>query len=75
MEDHFSRLLGGGVPSGPSFQASKAFAGAKPGYVFKNGDKGTGYYLDNPSRHEQHLEPSSSDMSTRKRKLQPDIGN
>ena len=30
------------------FLASKKFAGAKPGFVFKKGQKGLGYYLDRP---------------------------
>ena len=29
------------------FYPSKTFTGAKPGYVFKRGDKGQGYYRDN----------------------------
>ena len=28
------------------FMASRAFQGAKPGFVFKTGAKGTGYYRD-----------------------------
>ena len=28
------------------FEASESFKGRKPGYVFKKGDKGLGYYLD-----------------------------
>ena len=28
------------------FEASDTFKGNKPGYVFKKGDKGLGYYLD-----------------------------
>ena len=28
------------------FIAAEEFAGAKPGYVFKSGDDGVGYYLD-----------------------------
>jgi len=29
------------------FIPSDTFRGAKEGYVFKNGDMGTGYYIDN----------------------------
>ena len=29
-----------------SFQGSETFTGRRPGYVFKKGDKGLGYYLD-----------------------------
>ena len=29
------------------FFPSKTFTGAKPGYVFKLGDQGQGYYIDN----------------------------
>ena len=29
-----------------SFQSAKTYAGSKPGYVFKTGAKGTGYYKD-----------------------------
>ena len=29
------------------FFPSKTFTGAKPGYVFKRGDLGQGYYIDN----------------------------
>ncbi len=30
----------------PTFEASTTFAGARPGYLFKNGPKGLGYYAD-----------------------------
>ena len=30
----------------PLFVPSASFAGAKPGYAFKSGDRGLGYYLD-----------------------------
>ena len=30
----------------PAFVKAKAFSGAKPGYVFKKGSKGLGYYLE-----------------------------
>mmetsp|Transcript_40427 Transcript_40427/g.89803 ORF Transcript_40427/g.89803 Transcript_40427/m.89803 type:complete len:155 (+) Transcript_40427:137-601(+) len=30
----------------PSFIASSSFSGALPGYVFKTGDQGLGYYVD-----------------------------
>ena len=32
------------------FIASDSFVGSKPGYIFQNGKKGTGYYLDNSSQ-------------------------
>lgn len=32
--------------SGPAFFPAPKFAGAKPGYVFKKGPRGLGYYLD-----------------------------
>ena len=32
--------------AGPAFVPSAQFAGRRDGYVFKNGDKGIGYYLD-----------------------------
>ena len=40
--------LGDPIPAtaGGLFIASSAFAGAKPGYVFKKDQDGTGYYLD-----------------------------
>jgi hypothetical protein len=33
-------------PSAPAFLPSPSFAGARPGYVFKAGHLGVGYYLD-----------------------------
>lgn len=33
----------------PSFAAASSFAGARPGAVFKMGDKGVGYYRDTPA--------------------------
>ena len=77
MEDHFSRLLGdaGGAAVGPAFLASKAFAGGKSGYVFKNGDRGIGYYLDDfNSMNAAAKAQCSTDPGPRKRKLEPDIG-
>ena len=32
----------------PDFAPSVEFAGKRPGYVFKRGDKGVGYYIDSP---------------------------
>jgi ATP-dependent RNA helicase DDX5/DBP2 len=32
----------------PEFVASKKFSGARPGYVFKKGGMGVGYYVDHP---------------------------
>lgn len=57
MEDHFERMLGlGGGPvsaldrkakaSAPAFMPSAAFTGRRPGYVFKRGAQGVGYYED-----------------------------
>jgi len=37
----------GGQDSGDDFSPSKTFTGRKPGFVFKLGDKGQGYYRDN----------------------------
>jgi U3 small nucleolar RNA-associated protein 14 len=34
------------APAAAAFISSKKFKGAKPGYVFKKGTKGVGYYLD-----------------------------
>lgn len=39
-----------------SFIPSKQFSGAKNGYIFQNGEKGTGYYLDN-SRTNKYIQP------------------
>ena len=36
------------APGAPAFIKAKAFAGAKPGYVFKEGPRGVGYYTDTP---------------------------
>ncbi|KAL4441441.1 hypothetical protein ABPG77_001945 [Micractinium sp. CCAP 211/92] len=36
----------GGAAPQPAFVRSKAFQGARPGYVFKKGPQGVGYYLD-----------------------------
>jgi len=33
---------------GTSFQPAETFQGAKPGWVFKKGDRGLGYYTDGP---------------------------
>ena len=32
------------------FQPAKRFSGAKPGFVFKKGARGLGYYLDRPPK-------------------------
>ncbi|EFJ40459.1 hypothetical protein VOLCADRAFT_119971, partial [Volvox carteri f. nagariensis] len=39
-------LQGLSAPSGKDFIAAARFSGAKPGYVFKSGEHGLGYYLD-----------------------------
>lgn len=36
------------APTQPAFVPSPAFAGARPGYLFKLGPQGLGYYLDTP---------------------------
>ena len=36
----------GSVTRGMEFVASSRFTGARQGYVFKNGNSGTGYYID-----------------------------
>ena len=36
----------GRPPARPAFMAADAFEGGKPGYVFKNGEDGLGYYRD-----------------------------
>lgn len=36
------------APTQPAFAPSPAFAGARPGYLFKLGSQGLGYYLDTP---------------------------
>lgn len=38
-----------GAAGAADFIASKKFAGAKPGYMFKKGERGVGYYLDTAS--------------------------
>ena len=40
---------GGGGGGGGDFTPSAAFAGARPGYVFKRGEQGVGYYRDGPA--------------------------
>ncbi|GLC46520.1 hypothetical protein PLESTM_001885000 [Pleodorina starrii] len=39
-------LQGLAAPSGKDFIAAARFSGAKPGYAFKTGEHGLGYYLD-----------------------------
>ncbi len=39
----------GGAAASGDFVPSSAFSGARPGYVFKRGDKGVGYYADGPA--------------------------
>ncbi len=54
MDDHFERMLeplggsGGGIrgAKAPAFQPSKAWAGPRPGFAFKRGPRGVGYYED-----------------------------
>jgi hypothetical protein len=50
MDSHFDEMLRGDGPSSAGrvseYIPSRHFAGARPGYVFKNGNKGVGYYLD-----------------------------
>ena len=50
MDEHFRRMLEPSPGDGDkrsAFIASRTFNGQKPGYVFTNGTKGVGYYLDN----------------------------
>ena len=45
-----SRAVGGKLVEGVGnleFKASARFAGARPGFVFKTGPRGLGYYADN----------------------------
>ena len=44
MECTFSALQADDVER--DFMSSRTFKGAKPGFVFKTGSKGTGYYRD-----------------------------
>ena len=44
-----AKYVGGGGPSSDpdvEFEAAEAFAGARPGFVFKAGPEGLGYYRD-----------------------------
>lgn len=76
MEDHFSRLLDAGGSASSSnatsfIESGGTFRGARPGYVFKNGDLGIGYYYDKVSAKGSigplHQEDTKED--SRKRKL------
>ena len=50
MDRHFDEMLRGDALSSAAraseFIPSRQFTGARSGYVFKNGAKGVGYYLD-----------------------------
>ena len=60
MDQHFSDMLA--TPSGDrgakrgfqgeAFISSKSFAGRREGYVFRNGSRGVGYYVDSISSKE-----------------------
>ena len=60
----------------PAFVKAKAFSGAKPGYAFKKGSKGVGYYLeagasDLPgSRPQSELLPGKSGVSKQQEQQQ-----
>jgi len=43
----------------PRFEAAATFAGARPGYVFKAGEQGVGYYADgpDPAAHDEAAPP------------------
>ena len=79
MEDHFNRLLDVGVvkhatsSKGPIFVSSSNFTGAKTGYVFKNGDRGIGYYLDAALTSKlEVLQEQDTKLDGKKRKLYDD---
>ena len=42
----FAGLFGGGKKEEKNFIAANKFSGSKPGYVFRKGEKGMGYYLN-----------------------------
>ena len=48
------------------FIRASAFAGAKKGYIFSNGDRGVGYYLDDDST--KKAKPSLTDKKSLKKK-------
>ena len=55
--------------SGLAFMPSKNFSGARPGYVFKKGALGLGYYRDHlpkATKSKPGLKPSGSAMTSRK---------
>lgn len=79
MEDHFNRLLDVGVvkhatsSKGPVFISNSNFTGAKAGYVFKNGDRGIGYYIDGVLTSQPGvLQEQDSKLDVKKRKLHDD---
>lgn len=45
------------TPAGPACPPSAQFGGARPGYVFKSGPSGLGYYLDRPDTNRLLGEP------------------
>lgn len=54
MDEHFERMLqplggaggAGGLGKAPAFQPAKGWQGPRPGFVFKRGARGVGYYED-----------------------------
>ncbi|GFR50058.1 hypothetical protein Agub_g12199, partial [Astrephomene gubernaculifera] len=53
-------LQGLSAPSGKDYIAAARFSGPKPGYVFKTGEHGLGYYLDPHQADSQHDGASGS---------------
>ena len=64
MDDHFKQILtntsGSGQSSQRSFIPAQSFGGAKYGYFFGLGDKGLGYYQEDPLNSKASLHDSVS---------------
>ena len=62
MDEHFRSVLSTGAGDIVRFISAQAFSGRKPGYFFKMGSKGLGYYYD-PQQKDAlfNQKPSTSD--------------
>lgn len=46
MDDHFTKMLSAPDTTSSNFKPASNFQGKRPGFVFKLGDLGLGYYYD-----------------------------
>lgn len=61
--------------SSPAFVASPTFAGPRPGYVFKTGDEGVGYYLEESSQQQQQKKRASQSSPLLRRSPPPAVSS